>query len=207
MAGGICTARAHAAAAVAALCRERTAPDTAATVTVEIGPRVTMLAVSPATAADVQRIIRLLRTTRPERKTAMSPTQEPAAVPRISAALHDLLNNHHVDLDEAVARHFSDDYRQRTDGEWDDRAGFIDHMRHLRQVVAHADITVHDELESGRNYADRHSVTITKTDGATVTQEVYLFGRLAHDGRFAEVHEVTLMLHGNEADRNIGSAR
>jgi hypothetical protein len=39
-----------------------------------------------------------------------------------------------------------------------------------------------------------------------VRQEVYLFGELADDGRFARIDETTLMLDGDEADRNLGSA-
>lgn len=55
-------------------------------------------------------------------------------------------------------------------------------------------------------YTDRHEVHVTKTDGTFVVQEVYLFGTLADDGRFSEVHEVTHLLRGSEADRSMGTA-
>lgn len=125
----------------------------------------------------------------------------------IASALHDLLNEQQLPLEEAVRRHFTDAYRQRTDGVWDDRAGFVRHIAHLRTVVANATITVHDELREGVRYADRHTARITKRDGGEVVQEVYLFGALAPDGRFERVEEVTMMLEGEEADRGIGSAR
>ncbi|WP_202819096.1 nuclear transport factor 2 family protein [Actinosynnema sp. ALI-1.44] len=125
----------------------------------------------------------------------------------IRAALTDLLFSPDLDLYEAVDRHFTPDYRQRTDGEWDDREGFVEHIAHLRTIVAAGSIEVHDELYDGAHYADRHTVEVTKTDGSTVRTEVYVFGDFAPDGRFSRIEETTLMLHGSDADRNIGRAR
>lgn len=125
----------------------------------------------------------------------------------IRAALTDLLFTPDLDLREAADRHFAPDYRQRTDGEWADRAGFVEHIAHLRTIVAAGSVEVHDELYDGPRYTDRHTVEITKTDGSTVRTEVYVFGEFAPDGRFRRIEETTLMLHGSEADRNLGSAR
>ncbi|MEV7283047.1 nuclear transport factor 2 family protein [Streptomyces sp. NPDC093252] len=125
----------------------------------------------------------------------------------MSAALTDLIFNPRITTAEAVDRHFTPDYRQRTDGRWDDRAGFVAHIAHLRTIVADGSVVVHEELRDGSRYADRHTVRITKRDGSEVTMEVYAFGDLAPDGRFSRVEEVTLMLHGSDADRGIGSAR
>ncbi|MFD8895150.1 nuclear transport factor 2 family protein [Streptomyces sp. NPDC059566] len=125
----------------------------------------------------------------------------------ISAALTDLLLNRDLTVEEAADRHFAPEYRQRTDGEWADRAGFIEHISHLRGVVDHGTVEVHEELSDGSNYADRHTVHVTKTDGSTVSMEVYLFGEFAADGRFRRIEETTLMLKGSAADRDLGSAR
>ncbi|MFF3070205.1 nuclear transport factor 2 family protein [Kitasatospora sp. NPDC057904] len=123
------------------------------------------------------------------------------------SALTDLLLTPGLDLDEAADRHFAPDYRQRTDGAWADRTEFLAHIAHLRTVVAGGSVDVHDELISGDRYADRHTMTITKTDGSTVRIEVYLFAEFAPDGRFRRIEETTLMLEGADADRNLGSAR
>lgn len=123
------------------------------------------------------------------------------------SALTDLLFNPDVTVEEAVDRHFAPDYRQRTDGEWDDRAGFIEHISHLRAVVAGGSVEVHDELYDGTRYADRHTARIEKKDGSTVLMEVYAIGDLAPDGRFSRIEEVTLMLQGSDSDRAIGNAR
>ncbi|MFF3455110.1 nuclear transport factor 2 family protein [Streptomyces sp. NPDC002730] len=125
----------------------------------------------------------------------------------IEAALNDLLFNHDITLEEAADRHFTPDYRQRTDGEWADRTEFLDHINHLRGIVAGGKVEVHEELYDSDKYADRHTCHITKTDGTTVTMEVYVFADLAPDGRFNRIEETTLMLKGSDADRNIGSAR
>ncbi|MCX5009583.1 nuclear transport factor 2 family protein [Streptomyces sp. NBC_00555] len=125
----------------------------------------------------------------------------------IEAALNDLLFNHDITLEKAADRHFTPGYRQRTDGQWADRAEFLDHIRHLRGIVAGGKVEVHDELYDGNKYADRHTCHITKNDGTTVSMEVYVFADLAPDGRFHRIEETTLMLSGSDADRNIGSAR
>ncbi|MCX5384460.1 nuclear transport factor 2 family protein [Streptomyces sp. NBC_00083] len=125
----------------------------------------------------------------------------------IAAALNDLLFNRGITLDEAAERHFAPDYRQRTDGEWADRAEFLDHIGHLRGIVADGHVEVHDELYDGDKYADRHTCHVTKKDGSSVTMEVYVFADFSADGRFRRIEETTLMLRGSEADRDLGSAR
>jgi ketosteroid isomerase-like protein len=124
----------------------------------------------------------------------------------IAAALTDLLNPARP-LEESIDRHFSPDYRQRTDGEWANRTEFAEHIAHLRSVVASVEVKVHEELVGGTTYAERHTVEVTKKDGSKVVQEVYVFGEFAPDGRFLRIEEVTLMLAGAEEDRSLGSAR
>ena len=125
----------------------------------------------------------------------------------IAQALTALVFRRDLTVEQAVEQYFTDDYRQRTDGVWSDRSEFIAHIEHLRTVVAGGGVEVHEELREGSRYADRHTVSVVKTDGATVRTEVYLFADVAPDGRLRRVHETTLMLDGAEADRGLGSAR
>ena len=125
----------------------------------------------------------------------------------MSNLLDDLLNRQHIPLDAVMDTYLSDDYRQRTNGTWDDREAVGRHFEHLRAVVDHAVIVVHDEITDGHTYADRHTVDVVKRDGGRVTQEVYVFGELNDRGRFTRIEETTLMLHGEEADRDIANAR
>jgi hypothetical protein len=125
----------------------------------------------------------------------------------IKTALTDLLLNDALTLEEAVERYFTPDYRQRTDGEWANRTEFLQHMEHVRAVVAGGEIEVHEELYDGDKYADRHTCHLTKKDGSTVTMEVYVFADRATDGRFNRIEETTLILKGSDADRELGNAR
>ena len=124
----------------------------------------------------------------------------------LATALVDLLD-HELPLETAVSRHFADDYRQRTNGAWDDRAQFMTHIAHLRTIVDTVRVTVLEEMTDGVLYAERHIIDIAKRDGARVVQEVYVFGEFAADGRFGRIEETTLMLTGDETDRGIGNAR
>jgi hypothetical protein len=125
----------------------------------------------------------------------------------IATALTDLLLTPGLPVEEAIDRHFAPDYRQRTDGRWDDRDQFAQHIAHLRDVVESGSVEVYEELSHGELYADRHTVRVVKKDGSEVQMEVYLFAEFAPDGRFRRIEETTLMLSGTEADRDLGSAR
>ncbi|WP_310727752.1 nuclear transport factor 2 family protein [Streptomyces sp. N2A] len=125
----------------------------------------------------------------------------------IEAALTDLLFNGDLTLQEAADRHFAPEYRQRTDGQWADRTEFLEHIAHLRTLVADGHVEVHEELSDGSKYADRHTAHLTKKDGTSVRMEVYVFADLAADGRFSRIEETTLLLQGSSADRTMGSAR
>ena len=124
----------------------------------------------------------------------------------IANALRDLLDRE-VPLNVAVDRHFAESYRQRTNGQWDDRGQFVTHIAHLRTIVDTIELTVLEELVEGAVYAERHVADMKKKDGTRVVQEVYVFGDRDSDGRFTRVEETTMMLEGAEADRGIGNAR
>jgi hypothetical protein len=115
-------------------------------------------------------------------------------MPSISAALHDLLGAQDLTVADALARHFADDYRQSTNGDWIDRAAFAQQLTQLRGFVDRVDIDVLSELTQGSAYAERHIITVTQKDGGVGRQEVYLFGEIAADGRFAWLEELTRAL-------------
>lgn len=114
----------------------------------------------------------------------------------ICQALHELLNDRDVPVDEVLSRHFTDDYRQSTNGEWLGRAGFAQQMEYLRSGVDAADFEVLAELTQGTAYAERHVVRITQRDGSVAAQETYLFAELAEDGRFRLLEELTRPVAG-----------
>jgi hypothetical protein len=125
----------------------------------------------------------------------------------IADALKDLLLRPQLTVETAIGKHFTPDYRQRTDGTWSDRAEFAEHISHLRAVIAGGNVEVREELADGSVYAERHVIELVKSDGSVARTEVYVFGERAPDGRFARIEETTLLLEGSEADRNLGTAR
>ena len=125
----------------------------------------------------------------------------------ITRAINDLLFNPGLDLAEAIERHFTPDYRQRTDGVWSDRTSFAQHITRLRSLIRSGHIEVHDELRDGLRYADRHTVTLSRHNGRISRTEVYLFAQLAPDGRFHRVEETTLLITGHPDDGNLGLIR
>lgn len=112
----------------------------------------------------------------------------------IKDAVEDLLNNRQLTSGEAVDRHFSPAFCQRTNGSWDDRPAFLARIVLLRDLIQHATITVLDELVDGERYAERHVVDLLKHGGERVVQEVYVFAQRGPDGRFTRIEETTLAL-------------
>ncbi len=116
----------------------------------------------------------------------------------LSQALADLLQNPDLSVEEAADRHISPDFRQRTNGQWDDRAGFLARIADLRGETRHVTVTVLDELRDGARYAERHVIDLLHNDGRHTVQEVYLFAALDCYGRFRRIEEVTLAADATE---------
>jgi hypothetical protein len=109
-------------------------------------------------------------------------------------AIHDLFNNPLLTTDDAIDRHFAPGFRQRTNGHWDERAAFRARMLLLRDVVAHATVSVLDELVDGDRYAERHVIDLMKRDGERILQEVYVFAKRDREGRFTRIEETSFAL-------------
>lgn len=125
----------------------------------------------------------------------------------IKAVLDALLNQPEQSIESIIEFYFSQDYRQCTNGQWDDLPAFIQHAYKLRELVQDAKIEILDELHQAERYADRHRVYVTTYDGRKIIQEVYLFATLDSSGRLKQVVETTLMLEGQEKDRNLGQVK
>ena len=114
----------------------------------------------------------------------------------LKTAIEDLLASSGLSVEEAVNRHFTPDFRQRTNGNWDGRGAFVARIVGLRDLAVHATVAVLDELVDGERYAHRHVIDLVKHDGERIVQEVCLFARRGPDGRFACVEEATFALSG-----------
>ncbi|MYW04317.1 nuclear transport factor 2 family protein [Streptomyces sp. SID3343] len=125
----------------------------------------------------------------------------------IAAALDALFFDRTSAVEEAVSAHFTDDYRQCTDGVWSDRGEFVQHVRFMRDGLVGGRVDVHEELRDGDRYAARLTVHGVKADGSAFATAVYSFAELADDGRFRRIREVTTLLQGSPDDAHLASAR
>ncbi len=112
----------------------------------------------------------------------------------LKEAIEDLLNNRELTVDEAADKHFSPDFRQRTNGSWDDRIAVIARITVLREVIVQITVTILNEFDNAKSYAERHIIEMVKHDGERICQEVYVFAERDNDQRFTQIEETTLKL-------------
>ena len=83
----------------------------------------------------------------------------------IKAVLEDLLGDRGLSVEEAAARHYGPEFRQRTNGEWADCPDVLTRLSALRATTTDVQITVLDELVDGHRYAERHIIELRTTEG------------------------------------------
>lgn len=125
----------------------------------------------------------------------------------LSKALDDLLFNNDLTVAEAVDKHFAPDFRLRTNGTWMTREEFTAYKTAVRELVDQGTVAVHEELVSGRLYAERHTIDGVKKDGGAVIMEVYAFGEFAEDGRLRRLEDATILISGTDEDRELSTKR
>ncbi len=137
----------------------------------------------------------------------MGPEPDVSAAAFIEELLNDVMLKPSGDLRVVADKYFSPQYRQRTDGEWLSRSEFLEHAAHLRSLLVEASVVIHQALRDGNQISSRHTVRATKQDGGQVESDVYLFGELDDQDRFLYIDELTRMVAGGEADRDLGRSR
>ena len=107
----------------------------------------------------------------------------------IKELVEDLLDGTRMTVAEAMDRHFSSAFRQRTNGSWESREEVAIRIASLRQVFERATVTVLDEMRDGARYAERHVVELVDREGGRLHMEVYVFAEMDADGRFLRIEE------------------
>jgi ketosteroid isomerase-like protein len=128
-------------------------------------------------------------------------------VNHVQHVLNDVCFGSPAQAEADIARHFSPDYVQVTDGNRLEYKDFVAHIKHLRGVIASGIVEVHEVVRDGDLVADRHTMRATKVDGGQVVGDCYAFTQYAADGRILRVHELSHIIAGSEADQNLGHAR
>lgn len=98
-------------------------------------------------------------------------------------------------------RYFIPDFEYCNDGLVIDRQRMIDHARPVRKNVDRSGIAgdgsgveIHEALISGDRIAARWTLRTTLRKGKTFTAEIYMFGRLAPDGRIRRIDQTSRQL-------------
>ena len=103
----------------------------------------------------------------------------------------------------ALGHFFSSSYVQVANGERLDYQGFIDHAQAVKRSLATAKVNFERIVVDGDQIADIHVLDATKKDGSALKMKVLAFYKL-RDGKIVEVDELTHLVQGAEADRDIG---
>ncbi|HEX6500312.1 MAG TPA: nuclear transport factor 2 family protein [Micromonosporaceae bacterium] len=75
-----------------------------------------------------------------------------------------------------------------------DRERLLAHVRPARKNAASVDVDVHDAMVDGDRVAARYTLTAVMRRGQTIATEIYMFGRIAPDGRLCRIDSVTRTL-------------
>jgi ketosteroid isomerase-like protein len=105
---------------------------------------------------------------------------------------------------EEVGTFFTPDYVQNADGKVLHRPAFIDHVRVLKAALQNGTATLEKVIVGGATIATLHRIDAHKRTGETVQVKVHAFFEIEH-GLIRRTEELTHLLAGAEADRDLGS--
>lgn len=105
---------------------------------------------------------------------------------------------------EDLSVFFTSDYVQLVDGETLNLAGFLEHAATLRGALETVDVEFETIIASDNTIADIHVVNARKKNGGRVKMKVIAFYTL-RDGKISRIEELTHLISGNGADRDMGS--
>lgn len=102
--------------------------------------------------------------------------------------------------ESVMARHFTPDIVQISDGNRLEHDRLLAHLRPVRKNVAGWRFEVHEAIADGNRIAARLTIHArTRKGGATAT-EVHLLGEFTDDGRMRRAHQLTRTLPPAPAD-------
>ncbi|OOG00875.1 hypothetical protein ASPCADRAFT_202707 [Aspergillus carbonarius ITEM 5010] len=115
------------------------------------------------------------------------------------ATLMSLFAGNPHDTEADLSKVFTPSFTQRDDDTTRDFAGFVKHMKWLRENLpaGSVQLTITQFLRDGAHLAERHNSTLTKPDGTVSAAETFLFAEVAEDGRIAWVVETVKHRQGD----------
>lgn len=105
------------------------------------------------------------------------------------ATLRSLFAGDPQDTETHLAKIFSPSFKFEASREKYDFAGFVAHMRRLREMKLTVDLTTVQFLRDGNQLAERHVSKTTLQDGTEMRAETFMFAEIAEDGRINWIKE------------------
>ena len=88
-------------------------------------------------------------------------------------------------------RYHTPDFVMSNDGVRLDREKLLAHVRPARKRARDVRVEVHETQSTADRVAARYTLTADLASGNTIATEIYMFGRLAADGRLQRVDQIT----------------
>jgi predicted SnoaL-like aldol condensation-catalyzing enzyme len=121
----------------------------------------------------------------------------------IECAFQDVFASNAFDQD-VIARYFSPQYVQKTDGHTLDFPGFVAHVRELKRALKSIKITFERIVAEGASVVSIHRAEAEKVAGDRITIRVFaLF--VIDDGKIVLCDELTHLEQGAAEDRDLAS--
>ncbi|KAL7813985.1 hypothetical protein V8C44DRAFT_47025 [Trichoderma aethiopicum] len=91
---------------------------------------------------------------------------------------------------------FSPTFQFTAGAEKYDFAGFVEHIRRLRDVKLSVDLTTVEFLRDGNLLAERHASMMLLQSGKRMSAETFMFAEIAEDGRINWIKEAVQSVKG-----------
>ncbi|KAH0495796.1 hypothetical protein TgHK011_009326 [Trichoderma gracile] len=117
------------------------------------------------------------------------------SAPTYQATLRSLFTGDPQDTETDLSKIFSPTFQFTTGSEKYDFAGFVEHIRRLREMKLSVNLTTVEFLRDGNLLAERH-VSVTLQSGKKMSSETFMFAEIAEDGRINWIKEAVQSIEG-----------
>lgn len=121
----------------------------------------------------------------------------------IAQMFKEVLENPEID-ESVIQNFFSKDYIQIVDGHTLDYAHFVQHLRKLKEKVIEQKVTLENIAVNQNTVFTKHRVT-SKLRNNTTTIHKVLAEFTVEKEKIIQCDELTLLVKGNESERDLGS--
>ncbi|TFB00848.1 hypothetical protein CCMA1212_007332 [Trichoderma ghanense] len=112
------------------------------------------------------------------------------------STLRSLFSGSPQNTETDLSKIFSPTFHFTAGAEKYDFAGFVEHIRRLREMKLSVNLTTVEFLRDGKLLSERHVSTTVLQSGEKMAAETFMFAEIAEDGRIAWIKEAVLSIEG-----------